>query len=99
MSEGDLESLLRDIRDDIAIMASSSKEEFLERLDGKITSENREEMYAHFDGSKGLSEISDEVGTSREAVRLFMHDLREAGLIRVTEKSNKKIPEKLVDYK
>jgi hypothetical protein len=70
------------IRKLLTILSQDKLDAFNESIKQKhLTTPQREKMYDLFDGTKTLKEISDEVKTSSEAVRLFAVSLEKAGLV------------------
>ncbi len=84
------------IRKMLTILSQDKLSDFNEQVKSKyLTTEQRQKMYDLFDGTRGLKEISDEVGTSSEAVRLFAVSLEKAGLIEYVAGSKTKCPKRL----
>ncbi len=73
---------LTSIRKMLTILAQEKFDQFNESIKKKfLTTEQREQMYNLFDGTKSLKDISEDVKVSSEAVRLFAVSLEKAGLI------------------
>lgn len=85
------------IRKMLTILSQDKLDAFNETIKTKfLTTEQREKMYDLFDGTKSLKEISEEVKTSSEAVRLFAVSLEKAGLIEYIQINAKtKYPKRL----
>ncbi len=84
------------IRKMLTILSQDKIDIFNEQIKSKyLTTEQRQKMYDLFDGTKSLKEISDEVKTSSEAVRLFAVSLEKAGLLEYVAESKVKYPKRL----
>lgn len=95
INERILEELVA-IRKMLTILSQDKLSDFNEQLRTKyLTTEQRQKMYDLFDGTKTLKEISVEVGTSSEAVRLFAVCLEKAGLLEYVVNAKSKCPKRL----
>lgn len=95
LNERILEELIA-IRKMLTVLSQDKLSDFNEQVKSKyLTTAQRQKMYDLFDGIKSLKEISDEVGTSSEAVRLFAVSLEKAGLIEYVVSSKTKCPKRL----
>ena len=95
INERILEELVA-IRKMLTILSQDKLSDFNEQLRTKyLTTEQRQKMYDLFDGAKTLKEISVEVGTSSEAVRLFAVSLEKAGLLEYVVNAKSKCPKRL----
>ena len=84
------------IRKMLTVLSQDKLSDFNEQIKSKyLTTGQRQKMYDLFDGTKSLKEISDEVKTSSEAVRLFAVSLEKAGLIEYVTNSKSKCPKRL----
>ncbi len=84
------------IRKMLTILSQDKLAVFNDQIKNKyLTTDQRQKMYDLFDGTKSLKEISDEVGTSSEAVRLFAVSLEKAGLLEYVVSSKLKFPKRL----
>ena len=95
INERILEELVA-IRKMLTILSQDKLSDFNEQLRTKyLTTEQRQKMYDLFDGTKTLKEISVEVGTSSEAVRLVAVSLEKAGLLEYVVNAKSKCPKRL----
>jgi len=78
MSTDETTELLKEIVYLLRIVARPQLTELRERFAASlITSLKRRRMWEAMDGNKTLAEIAKEVGTSAEAVRLFVREIEE----------------------
>lgn len=95
INERILEELIA-IRKMLTILSQDKLSDFNEQIKTKyLTTDQRQKMYDLFDGTKTLKEISAEVGTSSEAVRLFAVSLEKAGLLEYVVSAKSKCPRRL----
>jgi len=95
VNEKILEELVR-IRKLLTVLSQESLEEFNKKIKKEhLTTEQRQKMYDLFDGTKSLKEISEEVKTSSEAVRLFAASLEKVGLLDYEVNAKAKCPKRL----
>lgn len=95
INERILEELVA-IRKMLTILSQDKLSDFNEQIRTKyLTTDQRQKMYDLFDGTKTLKEISAEVGTSSEAVRLFAVSLEKAGLLEYVVSAKSKCPKRL----
>lgn len=95
INERILEELIA-IRKMLTILSQDKLSDFNEQIKTKyLTTDQRQKMYDLFDGTKTLKEISAEVGTSSEAVRLFAVSLEKAGLLEYVVSAKSKCPKRL----
>lgn len=95
INERILEELVA-IRKMLTILSQDKLSDFNEQIKTKyLTTDQRQKMYDLFDGTKTLKEISAEVGTSSEAVRLFAVSLEKAGLLEYVVSAKSKCPKRL----
>lgn len=95
INEKILEELIT-IRKLLTVISQDKLIDFNEQIKNRyLTTEQRKEMYDMFDGSKSLKEISEEVHTSSEAVRLFAVSLEKAGLLEYVINGKSKYPKRL----
>lgn len=95
INERILEELIA-IRKMLTILSQDKLSDFNEQIKTKyLTTDQRQKMYDPFDGTKTLKEISAEVGTSSEAVRLFAVSLEKAGLLEYVVSAKSKCPKRL----
>lgn len=96
INERMLEELIA-IKKMLTILSQDKLADFNDHIKNKyLTTEQRQKMYDLFDGTRSLKEISDEVGTSSEAVRLFAVSLEKAGLLEYVTNSKAKCPKRLL---
>lgn len=95
LNERILEELVA-IRKMLTILSQDKLSDFNEKIKAKyLTTEQRQQMYDLFDGTKTLKEIGEDVGTSSEAVRLFAVSLEKAGLLEYVIIGKSKCPKRL----
>lgn len=95
INERILEELIA-IRKMLTILSQDKLSDFNEQIKTKyLTTDQRQKMYDLFDGTKTSKEISAEVGTSSEAVRLFAVSLEKAGLLEYVVSAKSKCPKRL----
>ena len=95
INEKILEELVR-IRKMLIVLSQESLEEFDKKIKkNHLTTEQRQKMYDLFDGTKSIKEISEEVKTTSEAVRLFVVSLEKAGLLDYVVNTKSKCPKRL----
>jgi hypothetical protein len=81
INEKILEELIQ-IRKMLIVLSQEKRSELEEKIKKEfLTTEQRQKMYDMFDGTKSLKEISEEIKTSSEAVRLFALSLEKAGYL------------------
>jgi DNA-binding transcriptional ArsR family regulator len=79
----------------MAIVAS--RQIMAEIKDQFLTTAERESMYQMFDGKHSMDEIAESVGVTREAVRVLVSNLENAGLIEIIRVGRNKNPKKIID--
>ena len=95
INEQILEELIA-IRKMLTILSQDKLSDFNEQIKSKfLTTNQRQKMYDLFDGTRTLKEISAEIGTSTEAVRLFAVSLEKAGLLEYVVDSKSRCPKRL----
>lgn len=95
LNERILEELIT-IRKMLTILSHDKLSDFNEQIKVKyLTTEQRQKMYDLFDGTKTLKEISEEVGTTSEAVRQFAISLEKVGLLAYVINAKSKCPKRL----
>lgn len=95
INERILEELV-EIRKMLTVLSQDKLSEFNEQVKAKyLTTEQRQKMYDSFDGTKTLKEISEEAGTSSEAVRQFAVSLEKSGLLEYVVIGKYKCPKRL----
>ena len=78
MGTDETNELLREIVNLLRIVARPQVAELRERFKAAmLSSAKRQQMWDAMDGNKTLADIAREVGTSAEAVRLFVRDVEE----------------------
>jgi hypothetical protein len=91
------DSILRDIRDGVRLIAAAMAEPLRKRLDEEfLTSTQRKKMYKEFDGSQPYESIATSVGVTAEAVRQFAVALQQVGLVTFEKQGSKTCPRKLL---
>lgn len=85
------------IRKLLTILAQDKFQSFNEDIEQKyLTTDQRRQMYALFDGDNSYKAIAEAVKVSSEAVRLFSLQLQQAGLVEMIEINSKsKNPKKI----
>jgi len=84
------------IRKMLTVLSQESLEEFNKKIKKDyLTTDQRQKMYDLFDGTRSLKEISEEVKTTSEAVRLFAVSLEKAGLLDYVVNTKSKCPKRL----
>ena len=84
------------IRKMLTVLSQESLEEFNKKIKKDyLTTDQRQKMYDLFDGTRSLKEISEEVKTTSEAVRLFAVSLEKAGLLGYVVNTKSKCPKRL----
>ena len=87
---------LIEIKKLLFILSNEKRIEFSKTIEKQfLTTIDRKKMYDLFDGTKSLKEISEEVGSTSEAVRLFAASLEKAGYLEYIATSKSKNPKKI----
>lgn len=95
INEKILEELIS-IRKILTILSQDKLAEFNDQIRSKyLTTEQRQKMYDLFDGTRSLKEISQEVNTTSESVRLLAVSLEKSGLLEYVDTSKGKCPKRL----
>jgi hypothetical protein len=93
----DKDSILRDIRDGVRLIAAAMAEPLRQRLDKEfLTSAQRKKMYYEFDGKQSYEAIAKKVGVTAEAVRQLSVSLEEQGFVSLDKQGAKTCPRKLL---
>lgn len=91
------DSILREIRDGVRLIAAAMAEPLRKRLDEEfLTSVQRKKMYKEFDGCQPYDLIGAKAGVSAEAVRQFAVALQQVGLVTLEKQGSKTCPRKLL---
>jgi hypothetical protein len=91
------DSILRDIRDGVRLIAAAMAEPLRKRLDEEfLTSGPRKKMYKEFDGSHPYETIATAAEVTTEAVRQFAVALQQVGLVTLEKQGSKTCPRKLL---
>ena len=92
MDENNVEKLLLEILDEIRLLTIREKSRILIQFkDEFLTSDNREQMYAAFDGEKTLPQISEEIDCNIRTLQKFSKELIEKDLVEFELSGNTKI--------
>jgi hypothetical protein len=84
------------IRKMLTVLSQESLGEFNKKIKKDfLTTEQRQKMYDLFDGTKTIKEISEEVKTTSEAVRLFAVSLEKAGLLDYVLNTKSRCPKRV----
>lgn len=93
----DKESILKEIRDSVRLIAAAMAEPLRQRLEKEfLTSAQRKKMYQEFDGKQSYEAIAKKVGVTQEAVRLLSIALQEEGLVVLDKQGARTCPKKLL---
>jgi myo-inositol-hexaphosphate 3-phosphohydrolase len=91
------DSMLREIRDGVRLIAAAMAEPLRKRLDEEfLTSSQRKKMYKEFNGSQSYEAIAGATGVTAEAVRQFAVALQQVGLVTLDKVGSKTCPRKLL---
>jgi hypothetical protein len=97
MTTEDKDSILRDIRDGVRLIAAAMAEPLRQRLEKEfLTSPQRKKMYAEFDGKQSYEVIGKKVGVSAEAVRQLTVLLQAQGFVSLEKDGAKTCPRRLL---
>jgi hypothetical protein len=93
----DKDSILRDIRDGVRLIAAAMAEPLRQRLEKEfLTSAQRKKMYQEFDGSQSYETIAKKVGVTAEAVRQLSISLEGQGFVTLEKQGARTCPRKLL---
>jgi hypothetical protein len=93
----DKDSILRDIRDGVWLIAAAMAEPLRKRLATEfLTSPQRKRMYSEFDGTQSYETVSKKVGVTAEAVRQFSVALQKEGFVVFIKDGARTCPRKLL---
>ena len=96
-SSGEMEVVLREIRDGVRLIVAALAEPLRKRLDEEfLTSNQRRKMYGEFDGSQPYDVIANKAGVTAEAVRQLATALEKLGFVTLEKVGTKTCPRKLV---
>jgi hypothetical protein len=93
----DTNSLLREIRDNLKLIAAAMAEPLRKRLSEEfLTSPQRQKMYKEFDGEHTYEQVAKKVGVTHEAVRMLAVTLQHEGFLAIEKKDAKSFPRRLL---
>ena len=93
----DKDSILREIRDGVRLIAAAMAEPLRQRLEKEfLTSAQRKKMYHEFDGTQSYETIAKKAGVTQEAVRLLATSLQEKGMVVLDKRGARTCPRKLL---
>jgi len=91
------ETMLREIRDGVRLIAAAMAEPLRKRLDEEfLTSGLRRKMFKVFDGTHTYDQVAAAVGVTTEAVRQFAVALQQVGLVVLDKQATKTCPRRLL---
>lgn len=95
--KNNVEVLLEKILEELSLLSVSIKSEALSCFYSEfLNTENRKKMYELFNGENDAKSISEQIGCTPRAVRMFIQNLIEKDLINFHKDGNAIIPEKSV---
>jgi hypothetical protein len=93
----DKDSILREIRDGVRLIAAAMAEPLRLRLDKEfLTSAQRKKMYQEFDGTQSYEVIAKKVGVTAEAVRQLSISLEGQGFVALEKQGARTCPRRLL---